>query len=179
VSGGWAIDLYLGEVTREHEDLEISIFRHHQAALHSHFAGRGLFKAESHAWLPWDEGESLELPIHQILVRPPSDPAVPDPWHPAADELQFFLNEVEGGIWLCRRDQRVTRHVREVAIRTDSGIPICAPEIQLLYKAAHPIEKNEHDFELVAPRLIGKPRVWLHEALEVVHPGHRWLEQLV
>ena len=180
MSGGWAIDLFLGEVTREHEDLEISVFRHHQHALWEHFGGRRLFKvATAGQWDEWCEGEYLELPVHQVLARPPDGGPPADPWNPAADELQFFLNEVEGGIWLCRRDQRVTRHVREVAMRSESGLPIVAPEIQLLYKAAHDVAKNEHDFQLVVGRLQGKQRAWLHEALDLVHPGHAWLEALV
>jgi hypothetical protein len=167
-------------VTREHEDIEICVFRHHQGALQRHFAGRGLFKVATRgSWDPWEEGEFLELPIHQVLVRPPGGGPPGHPWHPAEDELQFFLNEAEGGIWLCRRDQRVTRHVREVALRSDLGIPIVAPEIQLLYKAAHEDPKNEHDLRLVAGRLQDKQRTWLREALEIVHPGHRWLEALV
>jgi hypothetical protein len=169
----------VGEVTREHEDVEISVFRHHQQALWRHFADRGRFKAVAHSWLAWDENDFLELPVHQVLARPRGAGPPPDPWNPEADELQFFLNEVEGGIWLCRRDQRVTRHVREVAFRSELGVPIVAPEIQLLYKAAHDVPKNEHDFRLVVDRLLVKQRTWLREALEIVHPQHRWLEALV
>jgi len=32
VCGGWAIDLYLAKVTREHHDIEIAVFRKDQAA---------------------------------------------------------------------------------------------------------------------------------------------------
>src|SRR5437763_9338468 len=38
-AGGWAIDLLAGRVTRQHEDLEISIDRADQDAIHPH-AGR-------------------------------------------------------------------------------------------------------------------------------------------
>jgi hypothetical protein len=169
----------VGEVTREHEDVEISVFRHHQVALQRHFAGRAQFKCVTRGfWTPWEEDEVLELPIHQILVRPPGAEPPSDAWNPAPGELQFFLNEIEGGIWLCRRHEHVTRPVREVALRSDLGIPIVAPEIQLLYKAAHDDPKNEHDFQLVAGLLKGKQRAWLRESLELVHPGHHWLEEL-
>ena len=166
-------------MTREHEDVEISVFRHHQHALQAHFRGRGLYKVDRGGqWDSWPEDEFLELPVHQVLVRPSEGPP-PNPWTPAADELQFFLNEVEGSIWVSRRDPRVRRHVREVALRSERGVPIVAPEIQLLYKARHEEAKNEHDFQLVARRLLGKQRAWLREALELVHPGHPWLERLV
>jgi len=166
-------------VTRAHEDVEISVFRHHQRALQRHFAGRPLFKVPRRGeWEAWEDGEFLDLPIHQVLVRPRGGGPPPAAWQPERGELQFFLNEAEAGIWLCRRDQRVTRHVREVAVRSDLGIPIVAPEIQLLYKAAHDEPKNEHDFGLVAESLSGKQRTWLREALGVVHPGHRWIQAL-
>jgi hypothetical protein len=93
-------------------------------------------------------------------------------------ERQFFLNETEGGIWLCRRDRRVTLHVRQLALRTSDGIPIVAPEVQLLYKAKHTGDKDEHDFNLVSGALGGTRRTWLRDALELVHPGHPWREGL-
>ena len=38
VAGGWAIDLYLGRVTRSHGDVELAIFRQDQSLLHTHFS---------------------------------------------------------------------------------------------------------------------------------------------
>src|SRR5207302_1649698 len=57
VSGGWAIDLFLGRVTREHEDREVGVFRQDQRALREHLSGWALFKAimgpDGGAWVPW------------------------------------------------------------------------------------------------------------------------------
>ena len=39
--GGWAIDLFIGEVTREHEDVEIAISRTEQHRLRSYLDERG------------------------------------------------------------------------------------------------------------------------------------------
>lgn len=39
VAGGWAVDLFLGKVTREHGDVDIAIFRDDQRAVHDHFRG--------------------------------------------------------------------------------------------------------------------------------------------
>jgi hypothetical protein len=72
----------------------------------------------------------------------------------------------------------VTLHVRQLALRAPSGIPIVAPEVQLLYKAKHSGDKDEHDFRLVSDTLTGTRRAWLRDALQLVHPGHRWLEEL-
>jgi hypothetical protein len=177
VCGGWAIDLFLDRVTRDHEDVEIGIFRHHQDALRTHFAGWGQFKSIS-SWLAWEEGETLELPIHQVLFRPPGSGPPPEPWEPVPEERQFFLNDVADGLWICRRDPAVTRPVDELVLRSASGIPIVAPEIQLLYKAKHHVDKDEHDFRQTRDRLTERQRAWLEQALEIVHPGDPWLEEL-
>jgi hypothetical protein len=178
VCGGWAIDLFVGEVTREHEDLEVGTFRAHQQALHAHYDGWNAYKVDNPGvWDPWERTEWLELPVHQVLFRP-ADSEHPDPWEPNYDERQFFLNDAERGIWISRRDPRITLHLRQLAQRGRGGIPVVAPEVQLLYKAKHDAEKNEHDFRLVVDSITGARRRWLREALELVHPGHRWIQAL-
>jgi hypothetical protein len=176
VCGGWAIDLYVGEVTREHEDLEVAIFRHHQHALRAHYREWSAFKSVGR-WVRWEEDEELELPLHQILFQPAEWPE-PDPWEPSYDERQFFLNDVRSGVWISRRDERIRLPVRQLAQRGAGGFPIVAPEVQLLYKAKHTGNKDEHDFGLVAPLLGPVRREWLRDALELIHPGHRWIEAL-
>lgn len=61
VSGGWAIDLARDRVTRDHEDLEIGVFRRDQGALQRHLAGWTLAKAvhgpRGDAWTRWAAGE--------------------------------------------------------------------------------------------------------------------------
>ena len=116
--------------------------------------------------------------MHQVFARPPRSPPLQQPWEPGGDELQFFLNDVDDGVWVCRRDPSVRRPVGEVHLRAASGLPIVAPEIQLLYKAKHHLDKDEHDFRAVVPRLSPERRAWLRRALEVVHPGDPWLEGL-
>jgi hypothetical protein len=166
-------------VTRPHEDLEIGIFRDDQAALRSCLAGWELLKCERPGWLdPWKEGEQLELPVHQVFARPPGSEPLVQPWEPGGDELQFFLNDVDGDLWVCRRDPAVTRPVDEICVRSASGLPIVVPEIQLLYKAKHHKEKDEHDFRSALPRLSSERREWLKWSLEVVHPGDPWLDGL-
>src|SRR5213080_2679525 len=97
VSGGWAIDLFVGRVTRKHADREIGIFRQDQRALQALLSDRALFKAVSGPdggeYVPWEPGEWLALPIHQILVRPAGSEPPRGPWKNRLDEFEFFLNE--------------------------------------------------------------------------------------
>ena len=147
-------------------------------ALRSCFAGWELLKSEREGWLdPWADDDRLELPVHQVFARPPGSEPLQQPWE-GGDELQFFLNDAEDDVWLCRRDPSVTRPVVELWTRSASGLPIVVPEIQLLYKAKHHLEKDEHDFRAAVPRLSPQQRQWLKWSLEVVHPGDPWLAEL-
>jgi hypothetical protein len=165
-------------VTREHEDSEITVFRHHQQAVRTHFAGRGLYKAVE-GWVPWEEDEWLDLPVHQVLVRPAGGGPPDEPWEPGPGEVQLFLNEVENGVWRCRRDpERITRPAGDVLLASAAGIPIVAPEIQLLYKAKWHRDKDEHDFERARDVLSTSQSGWLRDALGIVHPDDPWLQAL-
>jgi hypothetical protein len=180
VSGGWAIDLFLGKVTREHGDREIGIFRRDQAELRQHLPEWEWFKAVSGPnggeWVPW-EGEWLDLPIEQLLARPAgsnSDP--PQGGHPA--EIEFFLNDAPDGVWQCKRSPAITRPAAEISLRSPADIPILAPEIQLLYKAKWHRPKDEHDFAQAVPRMSPTQQDWLAANLAIVHPDDPWLTRL-
>jgi hypothetical protein len=172
VAGGWAIDLFVGRVTRGHEDLEVGVFREDQQALRDHLAGWEVKKCVSRPdggeWVAWEEGEWLELPIHQLLALQ----AIADP-----PEFEFFLNDVVDGQWKFRRTG-YTRPVEEICLCSTHGIPILAPEIQLLYKAKWHREKDEHDFRIALQAMSEAQRGWLRTALERNHPEDPWIAAL-
>lgn len=173
ISGGWAIDLYLGAVTRPHEDLETGIFRDDQGALRDHLTGWELCKAvqgpDGGEWVPWQPHERLELPVHQVLARREGG---------EPREIEFFLNEVADGVWWFRRNQEITRPADSIVVQTAAGIPCVAPEIQLLYKARECRPKDEHDFQQVCGHLDAARRAWLRAALRVAHPDSPWIAVL-
>lgn len=173
VAGGWAIDLHLGRVTRDHEDVDLAIFREDQATLRRHLSGWELRKAvpspAGGALLPWGDDEWLALPIHEIHARHPA--AVP-----AAVEV--LLDEREGDAWRFRRDPRVSRPLALIGRRALSVVPYLAPEIALLYKARHHAAKDDADFRAVTSRLEAEPRDWLRAALRICYPEHPWLARL-
>ena len=55
------------------------------------------------------------------------------------------------------------------------GIPYLKPEICLLFKAKAVRDKDRADFETALPRMSLAQRMWLHAALERVHPDHDWI----
>jgi hypothetical protein len=169
ISGGWAIDLFLNRVTRDHEDVDIAIFRRDQRDLRTYLADWTLEKVAERRREPWREGEWLNLPVHEIHARRAGE---------TPGEIEFLLNEAADDHWVFRRDTRVQRPISRATMRTASGIPFLAPVIVLLYKAKDPTAKDEADFQRVRPRLRFTRRLWLRGALETCYPGHPWLARL-
>jgi len=169
IAGGWAIDLFLNRVARDHEDVDVAIFRGDQRELQTYLAGWTLEKVLDGRREAWRDGEWLNLPVHEIHARQGRE---------GPEEIEFLLNEVEGDHWVFRRDARVQRPISKSVLRTGAGIPFLAPAIVLLYKAKDPTVKDEADFERVRPRLSFTRRLWLRGALETSYPGHPWLARL-
>src|SRR5690242_14568869 len=77
ISGGWAIDLHVGRVTREHHDVDLLVLRDDQLRVQALLAEWRLDKIIPHpqglmnkgTLARWAPGERLELPVHQIDVR--------------------------------------------------------------------------------------------------------------
>ena len=121
------------------------------------------------AWVPWYEGERLELPIHQVkAVNPAHTPA----------EFELFLNESDDGLWWFRRAREITRPRDQLAGRTTDGFPYLLPEVQLLYKARLLREKDRVDFSNVLGLLDEDACGWLISALTRFLPGHEWIDLL-
>ncbi len=167
--GGWAIDLFLDRVTREHKDVDIAVFRQDQLLLQAYLRERGwaLEIAEGGMLTPWAAGDRIESPRHGIWCKNPAH----DP-----DFLEVLLNETDGVRFLFRRDRSITLELERAILRSPSGLPLLAPEIVLLYKSGSiAFEENAADFHTALPALDAERRVWLRAALEKTAPGHPWL----
>src|SRR2546422_11418386 len=56
IAGGWAIVLFLGRETREHDDIDVAILRNDQAELRTHLAAWAFEKVVDGQRLPWPTG---------------------------------------------------------------------------------------------------------------------------
>jgi hypothetical protein len=167
VTAGWALDLFRGEQTREHDDLEISVPEESFASLRRALSGYELWAVGNglaHTLTP----ETLAA-HHQTWVRDAASGA----WR-----LDVMREPWDGETWVFRRDPRIRLAGEQVIARTASGIPYARPEIALLYKAKAPRPKDEADFASVLPFLGPEQRRWLAESIALGHPGHPWLRAL-
>lgn len=168
VAGGWAIDLWLGEQTRDHHDVEVVVRRSDQEVVHAALsAGWELFALDppGDGWRPWS-GVPIDGSAFQVQARSSSG------------EFDVFTEAVGDTRWHFRRDHRITTGSDEVIVRSASGIPIVRPEIQLLYMAKSTAPKNQSDFEMARPHLRPEAAAWLEDALQITLPGHPWLRDL-
>lgn len=172
VAGGWAIDLYLKRVTRDHEDIEIAIFRCDQLMLRNYLKGWEFKKVipepKMHSEL-WKEDEWLDLPIHEIHAENKDSDL---------SHLEILLNESSNDEWRFRRNPNITRPLSVLGLRSENDIPFLSPEIVLLYKAKNPNPRDEADFKNVLKTLKQEPREWLKQAVQTCYPEHSWIDVL-
>jgi hypothetical protein len=167
VAGGWAIDLILGQQTRSHADIDIQIDRRDAALFHGSLPGWQLYQA-NRVVCEWTEGAEVPIVVSDIWCRQPEGP-----W-----KFQVMLGEFDARSWYYKRDRSITGPIARFTIDAD-GLPVVAPEIQLLYKSTRPhLPKNEHDFLRTLPRLDDDRRNWLIEALRLTDPTNPWLPRL-
>lgn len=167
IAGGWAIDLFVGRQTRSHADIDIQLDRAEAGLLHDALPGWLLYAAHGELDL-WEPGTPLPSGIDHLWCR-----RAGRPW-----AMQLMLGPFTDREWVYRRDQRIRRS-RASAILWIDGLPVLAPDIQLLYKAKRPDQpKDEHDFSQALPLLTTGARAWLAAALRTGYGDHPWLERL-
>lgn len=169
IVGGWALDLWHGYQTREHDDLEFTVLRDDLAAFRQALPG---------------------MAFHAVQNEGPH--RLPDHVAPAADVFQVWCHDlsahcwradmmIEPGTpesWIYKRDPSLSRPRADMVAVTPDGIPYLQAAGVLLFKAKYCRPKDEADFQLALPRLPQQERDWLKAALMRFHPGHVWIEPL-
>ncbi len=176
--GGWAVDAWLGRQTRDHADVDISVFADDQHVLFDHLASWQLVAHDlDDTHQPWD-GRHLDLPNH-IQARLDADERLTDRLDASAQQgfgLDIQLNERSGSDWIFSREPRITVPLRRCVRQSGWGLPTLVPEVVLFYKAKEPRPHDELDFLALLPYLTQEQRDWLRSAISLV--GHPWLAQL-
>ena len=166
VVGGWALDLWHGRQTRDHEDLEFTILRGDVPAFRAALAGLEFFTAHDGVVEPLPTDRDPPSHVFQI-------------WALDATERRWRVDMmIEPGTprdWVYKRDARITRPRAEMVATTPDGLPYLNPAAILLFKAKHLRTRDEADFALALPGLPAAERSWLKQCLAWLHPGHPWI----
>ncbi|OWV83570.1 amino acid transporter [Rhizobium sp. R72] len=169
IVGGWALDLWHGRQTREHEDLEFTVLRQDFGVFRDALKGMEFHTA--------GDGVVEHLPVNQ---EPPA--TISQIWCLDVEVRRWRVDMmIEPGTretWIYRRDPAISRPRVEMVGTTAEGFPYLKPAIVLLFKAKYQRAKDEIDFERALPKLPASERLWLKTSLAASHPGHEWLKRL-
>lgn len=164
VAAGWAIDLFAGQQTRPHGDIEIAV---PAAGFGDIRAAFGELEFEVAGWgRLWPVDSPAFSLSHQTWGRDPRSRVY---------RIDVFRESHDDDTWICRRDESIRVPYDRIVRRTADGIPYLAPEAVLLFKAKHRRAKDEADFAATVPRMTQASRDTLAGWLARVHPGHPWL----
>jgi len=169
IAGGWAIDMFVGRQTRQHQDLEVAVLRDHLIDIRRHLATWKFKYIINQTACPWDGNQYLMLPIHELHAR-----------GPGKQQLEIFLQESDGIDWQYRRDLGVRLNLSKWTVAGPMGVPLLNPLLVLLYKSRHSRPKDELDFRVVmeSGKLSQNDLNWLIDALTRSVPGHHWIRQM-
>jgi hypothetical protein len=195
--GGWAVDAWLDRQTRDHQDLDITVFSDDQRDLFNHLAGWQLI---AHDRVPGDadelwDGRPLNLDAHIHARSPEASGPLPERFDAAGARIVFpedgfglecQLNERSRGDWVLNREPRLTMPLRRAIRQSAWGVPTVAPEVIVFYKATayagtkhHLRPQDKSDFLALLPQISERKREWLRRMISRVYEGeHPWLPEL-
>jgi Aminoglycoside-2''-adenylyltransferase len=170
ITGGWAIEAFTG-VRREHEDLDVSLWRrdieklrlrlNDRYDLWSNAGGRLRPLTDQRPEQP-DDADQIWLRRHALA-----------PW-----EFDLQPNPDRDGRWVFRRDPTLDYALDEITWRASDGIRYVNPELAIAYKARLVRPKDERDLEATLPLLTSDRRTWLADMIDHLHPNHPWLPRI-
>jgi hypothetical protein len=168
LSGGVALDRWLGRAIRERPNTDVSTTSADLARLVADLP------APFRAWVPAGEGEDDGVVAWADAPRDGD----PQPVRIHDDErgawvLQVNVEDGSDRAWMYRRDPRLQLPWDD-AVRGVDGIPTGAPEVQLVWKALRPRPEDDFDRDAVLPALSAEARAWWERALLSVHPHSSW-----
>ncbi len=170
LSGGTALDRWLGRAIRPRPNADVSVTAADLAALVASLP-EGFT-----AWASL-EGASATTP----LVDAPTDADLQPVFiHDRAREAWVLQVNVEDGTpraWVYKRDPRL-QLPWDRAVHDIDGVPTGAPEIQLVWKALRPRPEDDVDKDAVLPHLSGEAREWWERAILSIHPHSSWSVQV-
>lgn len=169
IAGGWALDLWHGRQTRDHEDIEFTILREDVAVFREVLTGLDFYTAGDGIVEYLRVDEEPPAAIWQIWCQDTAAQC----WR-----VDMMIEPGTADMWKYKRDPAIARPRREMVGMTEDGLPYLKPAAVLLFKAKHRRGKDETDFANAVPKLERTERDWLKTCLATAHPGHDWLHML-
>lgn len=193
--GGFAIDAYLGKITRKHKDLDITVSFDDMKECIEYLKLKG--------WeIDAPVGNQRLVPVEIALER--SDLYFDNIWcykkgadfiktektegifkyvkfndrvQTELDFIEVLFNKIENSIFYYQKNHNIMINT-EIAFIKKREINILAPEIILLYKSRnYNNDGYKHDFDVVINKIEKKRYDWFINAMNILYPeGHPWIK---
>jgi hypothetical protein len=169
IVGGWAVDAFTG-VAREHEDVDVAFLWKDLPAVHAQLSPElCIWSNLSGTLRPIRSPDERLADARQLWVRRDGM----SPWL-----MDLAMTPHDGDTWISPRDDRIRMPLDDATFAAPDGIRYLRPELVLFMKARMARLKDDRDLATMLPLLEPERRRWLAEAIELVHPGHRWLAEI-
>ena len=192
VCGGYAIDLFLGRVTRVHGDIDLCAFEKDRPAIQRFMLEKGwnVYEFRGMGKVRPLELSSVSDAGRNLMCFLPGCDLVQ--FYPCEDEgllyhqffpkgmtelnyLEFLFSPTHDDALIFSQSPAIRRELDKAILHRD-GIPCLAPEIALLHKAREP-ERPESaaDFQAAFPFMDAEQKRWVLDSICCLHPdGHPW-----
>lgn len=206
ICGGDAIDLFVGEQTRNHKDLDVAVFwedrkqiieymLQHKWRVFEPDNGRlreitnnsnDLMK-EDNLWCLTPNCKSYDIKHleHNFYdIQPLMNN------QETLDFIEFLFNKKDNHYFYYKRNHQIKLQLEQAILYSKNEIPFLAPEMVLLYKSIfirfldklehqEMVNNYRHDFHVAIKKFTQNQINWLYQALKASYPnGHEWIDAL-
>jgi aminoglycoside-2''-adenylyltransferase len=179
LGGGWAVDAWIGEVTREHGDVDVIVFGDDHRAVFEQLRGWQMAHHVDDRNELW-QGQRIDPPpLDHLHGRLDHGEAIPEGgalWATEGWHLDVQFNERRGDEWVLSSEPLVTLPVDQCTRTSALQAPTVVPKVLLFYKSLDLRRRDKADFASLLPQLTPEQREWLRDAISLV--GHPWVSQL-
>lgn len=166
LSGGVALDHWLGWAIRERENIDVSVVASDLADLVLSLP------ADFSAWAPSGEDDEI-VPFAEAPTDADLQPVLVRDDARSTWVLQINVEDGAPSAWVYKRDPRL-QLPWDRAVLDIGGIPTGAPEVQLVWKALRPRPDDTTDRDAVLPQLDEQAVNFYETALLRIHPHSTW-----
>jgi hypothetical protein len=193
--GGFAIDAYLGNITRKHKDVDITVSFNDMKECIQYLKSKGweidapvgnqrLVSVEfalQHSELNFDNIWCYKKGVDFIKTEK-TDGSFKymkfiNREQTKLDFIEVMFNKIENGVFYYQKNHNITLDIDNAFIKMGE-VTILAPEIILLYKSRNCENSDyQHDFDMVINKLDKERYDWFINAMNIAYPqGHIWIK---
>ena len=169
VTGGWALDLFLGQQTRDYADLEFATLPSDIPKARKTLSELEFFAAHNGELSFSERDADVPDAIWQLWGADFKSQA----WR-----VDMMIERGTKDRWIYKRNDAISQPRDQAIYLNYQGIPFLAPANVLLLKAKHTRDKDVQDFDRVLPHLRAHERALLRRWIASEHSVHPWLAQL-